>query len=413
MSRRGCAPDQREAKAATDEPAWKRRLFAHDRRAIRATPGNALTLLEEAPEFTGLFAHNALRFEDVLLREPPWGQGGRYPRPITDADTDYLQRYIEETYGAVFSTTTLERMMSTVARQTILDPLRDYLEGLAWDGVPRLETMLPRLMGADDCTFTREVGRRWMVSAVARALDPGVKVDYALILYGAQGVAKSTALRILGGAWFTDHMPNVDTKDAAIQLQGAWIIELSELASLRGVAMEAIKGFITRSTDRFRPPYGRRTVEVPRRCVFAGTTNHNVFLSDPTGNRRWWPIRVERCDVEALRAERDQLWAEAVHRWRAGEAFHFEAHEMALMNEALEAQMAVTEMDPWEAKLGPWLEQLAETTSRDVLRRIGISDRDMTRSHEMRAANMLQARGFQRRQRRVDGRREYVYVRVS
>ena len=166
----------------------------------------------------------------------------------------------------------VSRSVGVVARENVRHSVRDYLDALCWDGVPRIERWTIPCLGAEDTELNRAFGALWMISAVARIYRPGVKADHMLILEGPQGVKKSTALKTLaGGDWFTDELPEVGSKDAALHMQGVWIIEIAELDAIGRAEVSRIKAFLTRTVDRFRPPYGRHTVEVPRQCVFAGT----------------------------------------------------------------------------------------------------------------------------------------------
>jgi predicted P-loop ATPase len=179
--------------------------------------------------------------------------------------------------------------------------------------------------------YSRAVGSRWLVSAVARVLRPGAKADCCLILEGAQGIRKSTALRTLAGEYFTNELADLGSKDAAMQTRAVWIIELSELDNLSHSEVARIKAFMSRTTDRFRPPYGMRLVELPRQCVFAGTVNHSTYLREETGGRRFWPGACGRIDVDGLARDRDQLWAEAKARFDAGVVWWLETVELVQM----------------------------------------------------------------------------------
>jgi predicted P-loop ATPase len=190
--------------------------------------------------------------------------------------------------------------VQTAARDHHFHPVKAYLQGLRWDGVERLERWLSTYVGADDTDYARADGSRWLISAVARIFRPGAKAD-CLILEGPQGIRKSTALRTIAGEYFTDGLADLGSKDAAMQTRGVWIIELSELDSHAEGA--GIKAFMSRTTDRFRPPYGMRLVESPRQCIFAGTVNHGTYLRDETGGRRFRPVVCGRIDVEGLAAE--------------------------------------------------------------------------------------------------------------
>jgi putative DNA primase/helicase len=172
------------------------------------------------------------------------------------------------------------------------------------------------------------VAARWLISAVARVFQPGAKADCCLILEGGQGIGKSSALRILGDPWFTDEIADLGGKDASFQTQGVWIVEIAELDSMNRSEVSRIKSFMSRNVGRFRPPYGRRIVESPRQCVFAGSVNHNVYLRDETGGRRFWPVECRSIDLAGLKRDRDQPWAEAVFKYQAGSPWWLESAEL-------------------------------------------------------------------------------------
>jgi predicted P-loop ATPase len=236
--------------------------------------------------------------------------------------------------------------VEAVARERRFHPVLDYLARCRWDGELRLDLWAVRFLGAEDTPFVRTVSRRWMISAVARVTEPGCKADCALILEGPQGLLKSTALKTLAQPWFTDEIADLGTKDAAMQLAGAWIVELAELDSIARGGVSRIKAFMSRTTERFRPPYGRRVVEQPRQCVFAGTVNDNEYLRDETGGRRWWPIGCSSIDIDGLAATRHQLWAEARDCYTAGEAWWLDTPELNCC--AAEEQNARYRADPWQ-----------------------------------------------------------------
>jgi predicted P-loop ATPase len=177
------------------------------------------------------------------------------------------------------------------------------------DGKQRLDHWLTKYIGAEETPYTHSIGRSALIGAVARIRNPGCKVDTVPIIEGKQGLGKSSAARILFDPWFSDELADLGGKDAAMQTQGAWLIEISELDAMSRSEVSRIKAFVSRATDRFRPPYGARVIESPRSCVFWGTTNSDTYLKDETGGRRFWPIKAGRIDVNGLAAARDQLWA--------------------------------------------------------------------------------------------------------
>jgi predicted P-loop ATPase len=263
-------------------------------------------------------------------------------------------------------------------------------------------------LGAEDTEYSRAVGSRWLVSAIARVLRPGAKADCCLILEGAQGIRKSTALRTLAGEYFTDELADLGSKDAAMQTRGVWIIELSELDSLSHSEVARIKAFMSRTTDRFRPPYGMRLVESPRQCVFAGTVNHSTYLRDETGGRRFWPVACGRIDVNALARDRDQLWAEAKARFDAGVVWWLETVELVQM--AADQQVDRYEGDPWEEVIAPWVESQSSVSISEVLEKCLQKLQALwTQTDKNRAARCLRALGWERYRERHGSRLEWRY----
>ena len=282
------------------------------------------------------------------------------------------------------------------------------MQGLRWDGVPRIDRWLSAYLGAEDTEYSHAVGSRWLISPVARIFRPGVKADSCLILEGPQGIRKSTALRSLAGEYFTDELADLGSKDAAMQTRGVWIIELSELDSLSHSEVARIKAFMSRTTDRFRPPYGMRLVESPRQCVFAGTVNHVTYLRDETGARRFWPISCGRIDVEGLIRDRDQLWAEAKARFEAGSVWWLET--TGLVQLASDQQGERYESDPWEEVIAPWIELRTRVSISELLGECLNKPRALwTQGDKNRAARCLRTLGWERYRERHGARLEWLY----
>lgn len=232
-------------------------------------------------------------------------------------DTE-IQIWLENKWGMDVSKEAVGDILDFISRKYgSFDPVANYLDGLVWDGKERIDHWLSTYCHVKDSKYTRLIGARWMISAAARGLSPGCKVDTVLVLKGNQGLKKSSCFDILGGAWFSDSSLDLANKDARITAASTWIIELPELAALGQRDLEMNKAFISGRKDKVRPPYGKTDVEFERHCVFAGSTNANEFLIDETGNRRFWIAKVEGyIDTRGLREGRDQLWAEAVVRFR-------------------------------------------------------------------------------------------------
>ena len=305
-----------------------------------ANAHNIVEFLTHDPDFTEMFATDAFANKRVLLRQLPNIPGPRHPaKPMVLTEThiaSILARVQRRLIPKATKAMVCDALDIIFPRVTV-HPVKDYLDTLSWDGIPRVDNWLTTYLGAngegDELRYISAAGRAWIISAVARVMQPGCKADAALILEGAQGIGKSTTASILAGQWFGDALPHLGTKDAASYLQGLWIIELAELANMARAEVEIVKSFMSRTEDRFRPAYARLEVSVPRQCVFIGSTNADNYLRDTTGNRRFWPIRCGKIDTRKLASDRDQLWAEALHLYQAGEKWWLDREIADIANE--------------------------------------------------------------------------------
>lgn len=279
----------------------------------------------------------SLRNLDAILRGDPVFAGSiRYNelkqavqwngRSLQDHDVTELRLAIVERHNVEFNGIQMQDVLPLVARDHRHHPVREWLLTLEWDGVPRLDTWLPRWGQVADTPLHRAYGRKTCIGAVRRVMEPGCKMDTVLVLHGGHGKGKSSMCRVMAHeeGWFNDTKIDWDSKEKYVALQGVWIYELAELAGKRKAEQETVKNYISSGTDKYRPPYGRNMVEVPRSCIFIATTNEDEPLHDPTGNRRWWVVSVGTVDLDLVRAEYEQMWAEAVAAWRAGEIHHLE-----------------------------------------------------------------------------------------
>lgn len=343
----------------TEDRSWLRSLKRNQNGQIINNAQNIKLILQKDPNIANkvavdLFAHRIVVRGDlpwkVLPDETSW-------RLWTDSDEAALRNYLSEIYGITKREVTMDSFIEVV-EGLAYHPVRDYLQGLEWDEIPRLDTLLIDYLGAEDSAYTRAVTRKTLVAAVARVMRPGTKVDTVLTLYGPQGSNKSEIVKRLGVDWGSDSLTTVTGKEAYEQIQGCWVIEMGELAAMRKADIEAVKHFISKPKDRFRPAYGHNVVEYPRECIFIATTNEDHFLRDLTGNRRFWVVEVNpkaaKGDlwVSLTRSEMDQVWAEAVFLWKAGEPLRLPAE---LESDALAKQERHLEDD---GKLGLILEFL-------------------------------------------------------
>lgn len=289
------------------------------------TTNNILVILENDPLLKDKIAFDEFANRGLTLGALPWDS--RNTRRIwTDNDDRGIRWYLEHTYNLSSPGKTDDALGLCAYKHTFND-VKEYLTGLAWDGIKRVDTLLIDYLGALDTIYSRAVIKKFLVAAVARAMTPGCKFDYMPILGGPQGLGKSTFLKILGKGWYSESLSSFEGKEAAELIQGRWINEIGELTGLNKSEVNTIKQFLSKTEDIYREPYGRRTGAYPRRCVFAGTTNDTEYLKDRTGNRRFWPVDVGLQPViknvwEQLPEEVDQVWAEAFLLWQLGEKLY-------------------------------------------------------------------------------------------
>jgi putative DNA primase/helicase len=306
-----------------------------------------------------------------------------------------------------------------VAQQNQYHPVQQYLLDQHWDGVQRLNTWLHRLMGADNTPLNAEIGTRWLVQGVARILTAGAQTDGCLILQGAQGIGKSSALRILArrAEWYRDSFIDIRTgRDAYSKLAGVWIYEFPELESTRGRDNNSVKAFLTQHTDTYRPAYARYEQEVPRQVIFAGTTNDIEILNDPTGSRRYWIVKCGVCHFDKLRAEADQLWAEAVHiynTWSDPTRWAW-LLDPAVSDDMAEVHAEHQQVDTWAEYITSWANNTEDlqhgATVADILETaLGITADRQSRSTSTRLGTLLSGMGWLKRRRSIDGARVWLW----
>lgn len=301
---------------------WMNNLKRNENGKCLKTIENCLLVLENDPRIKGKFAIDEFNNRAIVTGNVPWDKS-EDPRIYRDVDDSGVRNYLESVYG-LSGENKIYDALTLVSYKLKFNSVRKYLEGLKWDGVKRIETLLHDYLGAEKGVYTAEVMRASLTAAVARAIDGGVKYDCMPIFTGPQGLGKSTFLAKLGKEWYSDSLESFEGKEASELIQGTWINELGELTSFSKSETNMIKRFLSKTDDIYRKAYGRNTEKYPRRCVFFGTSNDTEFLRDKTGNRRFWPVAVgvkksTKSIWVDLDKEVDQIWAEAYLNYIMGE----------------------------------------------------------------------------------------------
>jgi predicted P-loop ATPase len=392
---------------------WTDDLKLDDRGSVRPLLTNLILFLCEHPTWKGVLAHDEFNARVVIRKRPPWGD--ETPQaPWTDHH-ESLTRVWFQREGINAAQGDIGRAIQAAARANIFHPVRDYLDGLVWDGTPRLDKWLVTYLHADDSDYVRAVGPRFLISAVARVYRPGSKVDHVLVLEGPRGKYKSELLRILAikDEWFTDRISSIGSKDSMQELAGVLLVELAELDAFTKASSSTSKAFLTRRRDRFRPPYGKHPINLPRQCVFAGSVNPLAggYLKDPTGARRIWPVACHgMLNCAALEHDRNQIWAEAVVRFKDGAKWWLETPELEAL--ATAEQALRFKADVWKEPIVEWLGKRWDVRIAEALEHaLGIAPPDQTHSAEIRVANILTELSFTKYRANKGGKRENRYQR--
>lgn len=405
----------RQDNGADHDPVISARTAYHDLRGkldktedggVRATHSNLLLILKYDPLLRGLFRLDAFSGRHLISRPVPVldkdlpPAPGPYPRQWDAGDVTRVLAYVQKEWAHGFKKGAVEECLMVEGQDRQFHPVRDWLTSLRWDGKPRIDRWLTMTFGAELDDYHRAVSSKLLIAAVRRVRQPGCKFDHLVVLEGAQGIGKSRALALLFGQdWTTDDVPaDLGSKDAAIALAGVWCVELSEIEPLIRSEAETVKAFLSRGTDRFRPPYGRQTIEVPRQCVLVGTTNSTDYLRDTTGNRRIWPVQcrsVASADIQWLVENRDQLWAEAAHLEATGVAIWLD--NLHVRETAVAAQAARLAEDPWGDKVRDFIAGKAEVKVPDILQTaLFIDTPHQDKRAQMRVTAILQVEGWRR-----------------
>lgn len=416
---------------------WTDRLITRwtkNGRVAADVAANAIVALRYHPDWQGVIAFDDFQQTIVTLRPPPWGAEEAPPvvklGAWTDGDSIRLQAWLrrEASMPMTLGRDAVDAALLVASEGSPVDPPKEYLESLEWDRLCRVGHVgseadpvaapgwLSRYLGVPDTAYTRWVGRWFLIASVARIYDPGCKVDNALVLEGAQGAMKSTSARVLFDPWYSDTPIDLSNKDRFSSIQGVWGYELAEFDAYSKHEAGIIKAFVSSPRDKFRPPYLRRDVIAPRRCVFLATINPGrEYLQDETGGRRWWPVRVGTIDIEGLKRDRDVLWAEAVALYKAKEPWY---PRSTIEHDACKLEQADRySRDAWEEPVRDWLlanpDKLEVTISAVLGGPMGLDKARWGRGEQMRAGQVMRGLGYERVRTMAGGSREYVYRKTA
>lgn len=392
-------PDFRENYDINDD--WDTDSNGNPKKTLR----NLVHYLRTWVEIHQSIRYNVFAGAIEVVGKLPWHVRRGHAKYWTDDDTIHLKHYTaQRTKGLDYGVKTIDEAILIVASDIVYHPVRDYLAHLEWDKTPRLSKWLYSYCGAPDSPYAEIIGRKTLIAAVARIFQPGVKFDHTLVLEGQQGIGKSTVVKILGGEWFGDIFLDPKSKDSVDAIRGKWFVELSELDDPRYKrSLPALKAFISRATDRVRLPYARSSKDFPRQCVFIGTINPDGvgYLSDTTGNRRFWPVFCREIFMDALKRDRDQLFAEAVEMFKQGEPLHITSKSI-LKEAEVEVSQRVEE-DPWLEVIGEWDASAAEEDIDRVTIKyiyecqLGGTIKNITRREQVRIGKILRALGWEKK----------------
>lgn len=380
----------------------------NDTGKIRNDMHNTVVFFTPSFEFDGLLKYDQFADRIVFSRPAPWHKPGDKHKTWTDNDTRDCRFYLSHFYKYEPCEKDMLDAALVAAGHHRFHPVKEYLDGLKWDGHKRINTWLHTVMGAEDNDYTRNVSLKFLVAAVSRIYEPGCQWDYALVFEGLQGTRKSTAFRYLASDdWFTDAYIDISKNDSVMQMHGKWFVEFPEMETFFKADTNAMKGFITRRIDRIRKPYGRIVEDIERSSVIVGTINPEEdpdlgWLKDTTGNRRYWPIATgvtHMPEIDKIPLLRDQLWAEAVVMYRNNTPIYFEDAKIEVL--AKEEQQKREYRDPWAQPIYDYLHHgggrsLPHVTNHEIFTLILNGSTVMcTRRDQMRIAQVMRTIGWE------------------
>lgn len=424
------AVDQsRRQSSGPHEPSWRDQMILTDKGGIAACYENAALAAENSPEWNGVLGYNEFTGGHVVLEAGPYPLTAKPGEEIEDHFDTEVTRWFER-QGVMVKPEVARRTVDRMARMNAFHPVRDYLNGLpAWDRIPRAADWLikycavaPTVKNDNDeeeqNLFAMDIGQRFLISAVARIFDPGCKADHVLMLEGKTSIGKSTLCEVLVGNkdFFTDQLSDLGSKDASMQVRGIWMAELADIHALSRSDRERAKAFITQRFERFRLPYGKRLVKFQRQCVFIGTTESSEWNTDERGARRFWPVLCEgKIDIEGVIRDRDQIWAEALYKYRRGHKWHIVQPDVLRAAESVQASRYA--VDVWQESVishatdiaGSLLAEGKGASISDILTRLKVPIERQDRVQANRVGACLRFSKWQRHQVRIGEGRQWRY----
>jgi predicted P-loop ATPase len=385
------------------ETGWRAELERSATGKVTGDLKNLHLILTNDPKYSESFFYDEMA-QEFTLRD----------QPMTDEIMGRLRTALGKSYGTFRKEDIIDVLHAiTEPQERRFHPLKQQIESVEWDGIERLDMWLIAHCGVDDSQYSRIVGRRTLISAIARLYRPGCQCDTMLILEGAQGARKSSLIKSLSFGSVNDSKIDIRSKDGPLSIRGVWFVELAELEAFRGIAAEAIRSFLTVAVDRYRLPYGKFNSAFPRSCVFVGTTNDRQYLTDGTGNRRFWPVKTGMIDLAGVEENRGQLWAEALHAYRSGERWWIDEDQA-------EAELFRSEQsdrvihDEREELLDDLLARREAVSSVEVWTEgLHGEAQKFGRREQMEVSRIMQGLGWEQRRTLIDGEQRRVWEQKS
>jgi hypothetical protein len=412
------SPEEMEAQEE-ELVSWVTRL-ERSRTGYKNTAYNMYLILQnlnaDSPTDQCVFAYDEFNQSNVYTFAPPWGDQSDIGQELKDLDDIRIQTWLSKEWGLESSEQRISSITLQLGKENSFHPVQRYLKSLKWDGKERLNSMLTKYCGAvGDTRYLADVGRKFMTAAVARVMNAGIKFDYMMILEGNQGIGKSTFIHLLADQWYSDSLGDITNKDVVDNMRGRWLIEVGELASMNRAESNDLKAFVSRQSDIARKAYGRRAQQYPRQCVFVGSTNDEEYLKDATGGRRFWCVKTTNFNFDKIRADRDQLWAEAYVNYQLGEALYLDDAEVREYAEGEQADRFI--VDEIQTKIKGIIDNESfpdEFDFNDVWSRMSLDESGRAKScdfgMQLRIKKSLRVLGYPKIRIRVEGERGYLWL---